>query len=512
MPEAILALPKPYKSGLILTEEDDPRYLQVVKFRRRAEDTLHLAASAMRNAGESDNSVETVKLLVATIGTLLTSYGIRSKQFAQAQVVYGTTMSTKRLFESQRKFQRSIFISAASVHHQNRLANLAYYRIRSARNDKLIKNMLDFCLSPFMRIRRSAQSTLETISKLYRGTWILCFPTLFDALQPGSDPDRMKGALYVLRYNQVGISRISRYWRQLPELVYCLLNAHHETKASVQALVTKASDELIASIKEPTNFPTDVGTDAVDAAADILMKVSEHRPSQQVVIALRQAMQDSRAETDREWNLFVNKVLELAANPALNWRYVLSASRFLYAVCRRDRPTDTRQAGFFLELLQDPHPRIRDYGISGTTRLLFHVALRSLCQGSDERLFLEEPVDKFVTEIPLTDTSASFTSTYLAQFREPVPKDETTMKLVDRLQSGWLAWGKTIEVSRMSGWDEQAWTLDQSCEPGLQTVREVVFALGFWEGVSDEIGNSLMLDRSALVSGGTEELSRCQSH
>jgi proteasome activator subunit 4 len=78
----MLQLPKPYKSGLLLTKGDDPRYEHILAIRQRMGEVLHRAASAMRNAGESDNSVETVRLLVSTIGTLLTAYGIRSKQFS----------------------------------------------------------------------------------------------------------------------------------------------------------------------------------------------------------------------------------------------------------------------------------------------------------------------------------------------------------------------------------------------------------------------------------------------
>ncbi len=323
---------------------------------------MHHAASVMRDAGESDNSVETVRLLVTTIGTLLTAYGIRSKQFSNAQAAYTGMMASKKLYENQRKHHRSIFMAAISVHHQNRLTSLAYYRVRSALDDKLIRNMLDFCISPFMRVRRSAQSQLETIAKLYRGTWVLCFPMLFDALQPGTDPDIMKGALYVIRYNHVGLTRISKDWRQLVQLTECLLNAHHENKASVQALVAKATDELISAIKEPLSFDLDIQTDRVDAAADGVASIITYRLEQGVVESLHQGMKDCTSQQDTEWDTFVDRVLSIAANSQLNWRYVLSASRFLLAITRRDRPVDVRLARFFAENVQNPHPRIRDFG------------------------------------------------------------------------------------------------------------------------------------------------------
>lgn len=355
----------PYKSGLVLTNPDDARYQQVAAFRARVGETLHGAASGMRDAGESDNSVEAVRILVTTIGTFLTAYGIRAKQFSNAQNAYSGMTTTKRMFDSQRKQHRTIYMAAASVHSQNRLTTLAHYRVRSGLDDKLIRNLLDFALSPFTRIRRSSQSTLETITKMYRGTWVLFFPLIFDALQPGTDPDRMKGALYVLRYNVVGIPRISRDWSYLVRLTECLLNAHHENKASVQGLVSKATDELIAYVKEPTSFVLlNVRTERLDAAiADVENLLSSgRRPDADVVQQIRNGMQIQQELQDREWNLFIDKVLAIANDTTLNWRYALAASRFLYCMTRRDQATDLRLAGFFANNVQNPHPRIRDFG------------------------------------------------------------------------------------------------------------------------------------------------------
>lgn len=364
LPQEMLDLPKPFKAGLILTDPSDPRHQHVTAFRRRVGETLHRAASVMRDAGESENSVETVKTLVTVIGTYLTTYGIKQKQFNNAQNAYSAMQNTKTMYESQRKHHRTIFMAAASVHNQNRLSSMAYYRSRSDLDDRLISNMLDFCLSPFTRIRRSAQSQLDTISRLYRGTWVLCFPTLFLALQPGTDPDRMKGALYVLRHNPVGIGRLARAWTegQLVRLAECLLNAHHENKASIQALVAKSMEELIAHMKEPTSYLAEYQTEGVDRAVDWLTESLRHKPDPALVQRLHDNLREVKKVQDEQWSLFVDRVIAISANPQLNWRYQRSACRLLYGVVRRDQPSDVRLAEFFSKAMSDPHPSIRDYG------------------------------------------------------------------------------------------------------------------------------------------------------
>lgn len=119
------------------------------------------------------------------------------------------------------------------------------------------------------------------------------------------------------------------------------------------------------------------------------------------------------------------------------------------------------------------------------TRLLFHVALRSLCEGSEERLFLEEPVDTFASELELTDTSSTFTEKYLAAFREALPEDETKAVLQDRVDTGWLAWGRKMEVTRLSGWEEEAWKVDPLCRPGLDLFGEYIQKEEWWKQIAD---------------------------
>ncbi|WVQ81077.1 hypothetical protein IAT38_003199 [Cryptococcus sp. DSM 104549] len=482
-PELSKNLPT-YKSGLILNDPNDPRYTQVEAFRHRIGETLSRAAAAMRTAGQSDNSVDAVKILVTTIGTYLTAYGVRAKQYSGSQTALDGMIGTKKLVEGQRKHHRTIFLASAAINHQTRLTTLAYNRERSELDDKLIVNLLDFCLSPFVRVRRSAQSTIDAVGKLYRGTWVLCFPQLFDALKPGTDPDVMKGALYTLRYSTMGIARIARDWRQLLTLTELLLGAHHENKASIQGLVHKAADELIAQIQEPVCFDMDVRLDKVYTAADELETLIAHKPSQETVAKIREGTIARLAHQDEQWDIFVNRVGAVARDTTLNWRYVLWASRCLLAAERRDRPTDLRLTEFFMESIQNVHPRIRDYGIVGATRLLYQIAIRSLVNNSDELLFLEEPIDVYSRELELTDTSPEFTRRYLSSFREDF-EDESTVVLQDRLESGWLAWGKKIEVTRFTGWDEPRFPIEERCMPGVEMIEGIISRDGWWQELTD---------------------------
>lgn len=142
---------------------------------------------------------------------------------------------------------------------------------------------------------------------------------------------------------------------------------------------------------------------------------------------------------------------------------------------------------------------------SASTRQLYHITLRSVCEGSEERLFLQEPVDHLTTEMEITDAGREWTKKYLASFREAIPEDETKAVLQDKTQTGWLAWGKKIEVSRFTGWEETAYELDPACKNGLAIYDQAIEVEGFWTEVGPVplAGVAVLRDHELIAVGGS---------
>jgi len=125
------------------------------------------------------------------------------------------------------------------------------------------------------------------------------------------------------------------------------------------------------------------------------------------------------------------------------------------------------------------------------TKMLYTVVMRHLCLTADkpeERLFLQEPFDPFTKTIDLTDTSDAFVQSYFQSFKEPPPKDGSQAMMQDRSDTGWLVWGKTMEVSRMTGPEEDAFCMDESSTEGVAIIREVMTGPTFWQTVSQVDG------------------------
>lgn len=106
---------------------------------------------------------------------------------------------------------------------------------------------------------------------------------------------------------------------------------------------------------------------------------------------------------------------------------------------------------------------------------------------SEEQIFLQETKDPHSFEMTLADTSPAFTESYLQSFRLPLPEDPTKVALLDRLDTGWLAWGRKMEVARLTGWDEYEEYADKACQPGIDQIATVVQSKEFWQTVRFEI-------------------------
>ena len=126
----------------------------------------------------------------------------------------------------------------------------------------------------------------------------------------------------------------------------------------------------------------------------------------------------------------------------------------------------------------------------GTTKILYLAVFRYMCKiandldaDSEEQIFTQETSDPYSSKIELSDTSPAFTESYLQSFRQPLPEDHSKAVLQDRLDTGWLAWGKTMEVSRMTGWEEYEFYVDKACRPGIDEIAAVVESQEFWQTV-----------------------------
>ena len=127
-------------------------------------------------------------------------------------------VSSNRIWPKQKENSRVVFLKRAQVYNAGRLYMHALYRRRDALDDQLLEDLIEMSLSPYTRVRRHSQAILHNacgVSGICCMTYIhsltlhqqyfvrstrFTLPYLFRALEKNAntDPDRMKGALYIL--------------------------------------------------------------------------------------------------------------------------------------------------------------------------------------------------------------------------------------------------------------------------------------------------------------------------
>ncbi|KAF7339947.1 hypothetical protein MVEN_01912400 [Mycena venus] len=472
------------RAGFTLTDPADPRYQKVVAHRLRFGDVIQRAASALRQNTGGEDHIDAVMGVARSIDVYLLSYAMTRGAIDALHKNYTQARDTNRVWSRQKDNSRLVFIKRAQVFHCNRLYMHGLYRHRSALDDKLLQELIELSLSPYTRIRKQAQGIFHNVSGYYLRSTRYVLPTLLRALSKGNDPDRMKGALYIL-----GNKGITGY--ALADLVYqeqlylSLLECQHEEKLSdvaahlreesahteAYSLNIERLEDAVASLE--TEFSPSVGNQKLleEAATKSLVRISRRNEGYTTMMA---------------------SILEVARRPKTHWRYVQIATRFLSALLRRDVAAPPGVAQFFLEHSISPQPTIRASAQLAIVRLTLHIKMRTYAK-SPEELWLDEwshPLEKVVH---VNDPSA-----FLQSFENPVDATEPAA-YVDKINTGFLLWSPTVKGYAPAG-NASAVSWEAPSQPSLRALSELMLKDEYFQKLAT------LWSQESVKSGGNVDL------
>ncbi|KAI9462941.1 hypothetical protein F5148DRAFT_1212253 [Russula earlei] len=426
------------QAGFTLTDPADPRHQMAYSQRLRLGRVVHEAALALKQEHKGEDHIDAVMSVVKSIDTYLLDYALSRGDFDNLQKSYSTARELNRAWPRQKENSRLVHLKRALVYHSGRVYMHALYRRRSELDNHLIKDLLDLSLSPYTRVRRHAQAVLGNTCGYYVRSTKLILPSVFDALVKGSDPDRMKGALYILWSKGISVYAIADpkdpdlYGRYLLALLEC----QHQEKPSIQKLITSVANDAITNLAEETTR-TDAYTESapqVKMAVDALR--TELSPDVIDNDALSEALHKSAARVEareKKYNQTILAITEIALRPTTHWRYTHLALQFLSGLLRRDVVPPSDVARLFISHTLSPHPPLRGIAQKGIIKLLSMVKMRTYSRTSTE-LWLGEwksPITKHVSI-----KSDSGFHVYINKV--PSIKDEACY--IDKQYSGFLAW------------------------------------------------------------------------
>lgn len=409
------------ESCLCLTDPGDPRHGFVVDFRAKVGEMLHASVMSLKGSGAED-SIDCIKAIASTIRTVMLHYPCDPAAYNAVKRSYDFAVQITRTTKRQRAFPRFVWVRRANLYHASRLRLSSFYRKRSAIDDVLIADMRDLSLSAYVAVRKSAQRALDMITHYFDGTRTMIFDRMFEALQPGNEPDVMKGALYVLGTKMVQNLAIAD-WRFGPRYLLALLRCSHQNKPSVQSLVKSVLHDYIIRLAEPSTLKSSLYSPdllrAADNLASGLQTLDDPELTAQVEAKARGRVQHKNAE----YESLVPQLLAIASSSSTHWRYMLSATRLIRALIRRDQPLRADVAEYLVHQLISELPHQRNHSMLAMMKLLHFAKLRSLCD-TDEKLLLQQshnPLKRKVKlEHPLPE---GFTDDFIRSFSEPLAKD-----------------------------------------------------------------------------------------
>ncbi|GBE78103.1 hypothetical protein SCP_0109850 [Sparassis crispa] len=483
IPEMIASI-QPISSGFCLMDDQDPRHQYISLLKRRFGRFLHDASIALRQQGE-ENTVDAVNMLIRSIRTYMLDYGDSRDNYHVQAERYDSEIDVARHYAKQKVWPRALFVRRARLYHTARLRWNSTERRRGVLEDSLIDDVTEWTMWNYVTVREASQSLLDTLCGSFDGIRRRCLPILFKALEPGTEDDRMKGALWTL-----DSAAFAKYAIGEPTLItdmaQKLFGCQHNERPSIQLCVATLSETCLSSFLEPCFVVYDIENPGlVRVLADL--KACINKDCDVDITARCTAQRVQRLQlADEAATRTIDALLDIANSPKTHWRYAIVAVRCLRTLIRRDKPMTASHVQYIMRKTLDSHSSIRYYAQRAVMKISRFVKLRTLSYGPID-LALEQNHNPLRRTVTIREPTHEFTSTWLADFRRPPDLQTAEREPIfrDKISSGWLAWNETFDCflapsstkSTFQPWEEGS-------EEAVAAVRDIVKDPSYWKKLS----------------------------
>ncbi|CAO1625770.1 unnamed protein product [Sympodiomycopsis kandeliae] len=491
------------KSGFVLTDPQSPQYRYVVEFRKRVGQMLYHCGTAGRTSGAEDKQ-DCTKLLIRTIRTYMTEYSYSSGEYARMSQAYEHYRKIWKMSPRQEGMPSAFWSRRASYYHSLRGRLNSFYRRRTELDDKLIKEViLEYCMSTYVGVRKTAQHTWDHISSRYDGTGAITQPIAMEQVKAGVDDDRMKGALHVLDQKPISY-RAAVDPRFTSAFVLKMLNAHHHPKPSLQDFVRTMLGDFTYRFVEPIALRFDLPLhEGLMQVTETIKKSLNPAVLDDADAALLEQVKakclERKASTADLHTQFLPQVLAIAQDESRHWSMLYHATRTLRPLVSRDFPISPELITFFAKGLLSADNALRAQHTAALAKALYYIKVRSLA-ASDVELVLckgSNPLKK--REKLDTPVSSDYVDDFLSSLYEE--SDPGDWKMRDKSSVGWLAWGEEETYYELPPRDAPAFQWEEASRPAIEALRQFVEDKEWWEKLF-----ALLSQEKDRKAGSTENI------
>lgn len=204
--------------------------------------------------------------------------------------------------------------------------------------------------SQYSIVRALAQSKLFNMFSTYAFAYrcILDELTTYLALDPNTDHERFKGALYILIGQRRTKLIVRNDWRVVEKLWLSLLKSNLSEKPSVVKLV----DRISCSIDEEfltLTIEMEIPDRCIELAKDLLTD-KKSITNKEIEDGKKKLIQQSELNVKRYFRI-IETILEIAQRSSIHWRYHLIASTMIYNLVHPATKYPTAVAQYFVHNL-----------------------------------------------------------------------------------------------------------------------------------------------------------------
>ncbi|KAI0336090.1 hypothetical protein GY45DRAFT_1316150 [Cubamyces sp. BRFM 1775] len=484
IPEMIATI-EPLNSGFALSDPADPRHQYITGLRRKFGEFLHKASVSLQQQGE-ENTVDAVHGLLRSIRTFLLEYGDSRDSYYLQSDRYVTEQNIARHYAGQKVWPRALYVRRARLYHAARLRWNSIERRRGSLENLLVDDVTQWSMWNYATVRESSQALLESLCNTFDGVRRRCLPALYKALEPGTEDDRMKGALWTLN-----LSVFAKYASGQPtlatEFVKKLFACQHNEKASIQDCVASLSETCMGNFGEPCHVVYDIENGDLNAAAYALKSLVPAKAGEdEVIVRCRKQRIDRISRFDQAVSLTTETLLEIANNPRTHWRYAIAAVRLLRSLLRRDAPLTADHVRYLFEKTYDSNASMRYYSQRAVMKISRFIKLRSLAQGPVD-LAVEQNHNPLRKKVPMQGFTRESTERALRDYRTPLDLTRAHQEplIRDKISSGWLVCGKTADyflAPHPTKSTFQPW--DAGSDDAVSAIRAIATDAAFWKKLS----------------------------
>ncbi|KAF9452549.1 hypothetical protein P691DRAFT_696832 [Macrolepiota fuliginosa MF-IS2] len=500
------------QAGFTLTDPKDPRYQHIVTARRRFGQVSQRASSTLRKNTGGEDHIDAVISVTRAMDTYLLGYGLSRSDFDSIQKNYAHARDGGRTWLRQKELSRLVFVKRARVYHSGRVYMHSLYRRRSELDDRLLTELAELSLSPYTRIRRQAQNVFHNVSGYYVRSTRFVLPTLYDALGKGNDPDRMKGALYIL-WNK-GIAAYALTDQGLhSRYLLALLGCQGEEKPSIQKLVSNVANDCVTLVHESaihTEAYTMETPRLDEALRDLETEFSDSFIERKLLDEAIRKGQVRFDQRNRVHDDAVAGILEIATKPTTHWRYVQMSMNFLWGLLRRDVPVSPEVAQFLADQCTSPQPTIRATAQTALRKALAHIKFRTYSKTKEE-LWLEEWRNPLAKDIEVSNPEMFLKG---LQISGNIPESGYYF---DKIPTGFLTWSKTIKGYRPTTGDDSPFAWDTRSQLALDALESTLLQpqhfkriISLWSQETGKSSNNLdvRMENVSLIKNAAKMLVR----